>query len=151
MTQLSLNGQGGHRWRGHPGLQTPYRQWIRENLPNSHDGFALCGDDGFACRWTRDDPIGWPCPIEVKTWRRKPTDTSTKKAFRALLQGRVARPLEINLVGGNTPGELREFPAPCPRCGLPEQPVVARTIILNNTVVTAPVLRRHFLEIGRYA
>lgn len=147
MRQLSFGDDPGHRWRGAAGLLTPYRQWVRENLPTSAQRFVLCGDDGFIRRWTDADSLGWVRPIEVKTFKRKPMDYATTMAFRALCAGRVRPPFAINLVQGNVPSLLRDWPEPCPRCGLPEPAVEAQIIYLNGRAVTAPVLVERLLDV----
>lgn len=140
-----------YQWRGAPGLVTPYRQWIRDYLPSAKDGFVFCGDDGFARRWTPERPYGGVRPVEVKTWLRKQIDVPTKLSFHCLLNGRVGDPLILNLVGGNVPSELlSEYPPPCADCGLPEQPVVAEAIYLNNRLVSVDELVSEMLDLDGY-
>lgn len=126
----------GNRWRGSAGLLIPYRQWIRERLPNGNEGFACCGDDGFFRgfdpRNSRD--IGWVVPTEFKTFGAR-IDPATDRTLAALNTGRIRGTLAIRLHDGNVPGELHHYPVAREVASgdwLPEQPVVASRITVTD-------------------
>lgn len=134
-------------WRGHPGQMVPHRQWVRENLPATNTGFVCAGDDGFARSWTPGvDELGHVTPMEWKTYGRK-LDTPTAKIFYVLTneQQRIRDPLVICLFGGNVPTPLRHYPW-SDDCDLPEQPVVADRIIVNDQRVEASALAALILD-----
>lgn len=127
----------GTQWRGSPALLVPYRQWIREKLPNGNEGFVCCGDDGFIrAGFDPRDPrdIGELVAVEWKTHGRR-LDIATERALAALELGRVRGTLTITLHGGNVPGPLSHFPEAreiAENDSLPEQPEVARRIVIND-------------------
>lgn len=129
-----------NQWKGHPGQIVPHRQWTRENLPPTSARFVVAGDDGFARRWTADDPLGCVAPIEWKTFGAT-LDNPTSKIFAILgdQHQRIRSPLIVRLIGGNTPGPLRHYPT-TDECDLPEPLVVATAIMLNGSPVSCDEL-----------
>lgn len=127
-------------WRGNPGQMIPHRQWIRERLPATNQGFVCAGDDGFARTWERADSLGYATPMEWKTYGAT-LDTPTAKIFEILAHGpeRIRPALVIRLVGGNVPEPLMHYPHTT-ECDLPEQPVVAETVYVNEHEVPGVAL-----------
>lgn len=135
------------QWHGNPGQMVPHRQWVRENLPPTHAGFVCAGDDGFARSWVPgDDEIGHVTPLEWKTYG-KPLDTPTAKIFHILAaeQHRIREPLTIRLFAGNVPTALRHYPW-TDECDLPEQPVVAARVLVNDYDVDPARLAEIIIE-----
>lgn len=127
----------GAQWRDSPALLVPYRQWIREKLPNGNQGFVCCGDDGFIRagfdpRNTRD--IGYLVAMEWKSWGRR-LDTATERALAAINLGRIRGTLSVQLIDGNIPGPVDHYPMAMQIADddrLPEQPTVASRIVIND-------------------
>lgn len=122
-------------WRGNPGQMVPHRQWIRENMPATHEGFVCAGDDGFLRTWTHDDQLGFATPVEWKTYGST-LDNPTRRIFEIVYEqpDRIRKPLTIRLVGGNVPSALAHYPYTA-ECDLPEQPVVATEVWVNDVQV----------------
>lgn len=126
---------GVRPWRGKPGQMIPHRQWIRERLPATSEGFVCAGDDGFARTWERTDQLGFAAPMEWKTYGAE-LDVPTAKIFKILSTEpqRIRPAVVIRLVGGNVPEPLMHYPYTA-ECDLPEQPEVADEVYVNDNPV----------------